>query len=89
MTDCALGQCNAADVMIRMAALEADLAALKAKQEATHGWVRDIDGKVDRLLEMASATRGGFRAMLTIGGLVSAFAAVGSWLYDHISGMIK
>lgn len=82
MPECQQGNCIAPEVM-------QEIGALKARQEATHEWVRDIDKKMDRLLAVAHMGQGSFKTLLVTGTVIASIAGAGAWLWDHLSSSFK
>lgn len=61
-----------------------DIGSLDARITALEGWVKDIDTKLDRLLEAAAMGRGAWWAIIKLGGLLTAAAAAAAWIFEHL-----
>lgn len=61
-----------------------DIGALEARTAALESWVKDIDTKLDRLLEAAAMGKGAWWAILKLGGAVVTIAGAAVWIFDHL-----
>lgn len=62
------------------------ISAMEAKQDTTHAWVRDIDAKVDKLVEAVALGKGAGMAVLKMGAGLVAVAAGLVWIGQHFGG---
>lgn len=62
-----------------VAALQAQIAQITERQSK-------IDGKLDTVITELSTARGGWRAMMLIGGAASSLGAAFTWVVQHLGG---
>ena len=66
----------------RMDTLERSVAELKTL-------VRETSQKVDGVASTLTEARGGWRALMLVGGASASLGAVGTWLLEHLPKLVK
>jgi hypothetical protein len=60
------------------------LAKVEEKVKGMDEWLREIAGKLDKLVAVANMGKGAWWAVLKLGGLLTLAAGTVAWLYDHV-----
>lgn len=55
--------------------VQRDLGRLEARQESTEDRLERIESKMDQVLEYMASSKGSWRMLIGLGGLVATFAA--------------
>lgn len=67
-----------------MASNDERIAALEARFEGQEKWLRSIDQKLDEVMAAMNMGKGAWKAILMVGGAITAVIAALAWIADKL-----